>query len=160
MSIKYQHNNQHQTIPNNNYRLVQIQVDHHQHVPLKNDSVLIYSFFSVFFLLLQCTAPVLSYLFPCFFCLIYLKFLFYKNETKKKPKLLLSSFDKIVCFYMKSSEFSCARRPVNSVCVVDRIFSSLFGSLDCCDNQHQFLPSIIFLCGHTHIFSYVFLVFV
>lgn len=94
--------NQHQIIPNNNYRLVQIQVVHHQHVPLKNDSMLMtFVFFSS-----QCTAPVPNYIslslsvFGFFFLLSHFSwrknFFLYKNETKKTITtgitLFLSSF--------------------------------------------------------------------
>jgi hypothetical protein len=122
------------------------------------------SFLYFFLLLLQCTAPGLNYIsfflsvLLFFFCLIFLKVFFYKNETKKNHFCHLLIY--IVCFYMKPKEFICARRPVNSVCVVDRsVFCSLFSSLDCFDNQHQSLPSIIFLCVHTHIISCFFVFF-
>lgn len=76
----------------------------------------------------------------------FLCFLLYKSETAQSHFCHLSINclfpHQTIKIYMRAA--ACEQ----CVCVVDR--SSFFVSWDCFDNQHQFLPSIIFLCVFTH----------
>ena len=122
MSIKCNYPNQHQIIPNNNSRLVQIPVDHHLHAQLRNEDVLedpfsssisvscIFFFFSVqrLFLILSvdfrvcCCCFLLSPLFSlslvCFFLYI----------TMQKRHFCHLSINYCLFPLMKPAEFLCA----------------------------------------------------
>jgi hypothetical protein len=93
ISIKCNHHNQRQIIPNNNCRLEQIQVDHRRHVSLKNN--LVYTHFCFVSLSLQCTAPV-----PIFFPSQVLEFVFFIQKKKSFSFFLQLS---ITCVYMNIS---------------------------------------------------------
>ncbi len=84
------------------------------------------------------------------------------NETidRRKDGFFLSAFDQL--FFLEETKrisMRARRRPVNSVCVVDRAFLSLlcFSSFNCFDNQHCFLPSCSLFCESTDLFKWFFL---
>jgi len=149
MSIKCNHPKQHLIIPNNNYPRVQIQVDHHQHVLRKNDSIF-RDLFSVqrLFPTISVSFRVVSFSWNFFLLLLLFFYIYIKIQKRYFCHLSINCL-----FPYETTRISLrVRRPVNSVCVcvVDRsLFFSFFNSLDCFDNQHQFLPST-----HTHLFNF------
>jgi hypothetical protein len=84
-------------------------------------------------------------------------FFFYKNETKK-GKLIFCHLS-INCLFLHETKRIYMRAAACEQCVRGRSHLFLFSSLDCFDNQHPFLPSIIFLCAHTHTSFHMFFVF-